>query len=191
MFVKSVPLSNSDFRVEGGAGTYLYSAGVRNITQTSKTVLQGAFCSFSDGTSSGLTPQTSQTGDSSFEQTKKGGKVCVYSPPGKNLYFDAADNFVYGAYPRGITVTLEYFDEGSAPIYIEYNTNDPTYTGNKAYKKKLITKCTNSGEWKRAKILLVDTCFKNAQDNPYFADFRINSPGGVSVSFVKMSATAH
>ena len=60
--------------------------------------------------SSALTLYSKQSGDSSYETTMRGGRECVYSPEGKKLYFDAAEEFLYGAAPRGIEITVEYFD---------------------------------------------------------------------------------
>jgi hypothetical protein len=188
-FVRAHSLSDCDFRIEGGADTYIYEAKVKNLSTQSGEALQESYCTLGNEINNeGLIFYQENSGDSSFFVDEKGGKSCVCIENGKYMYFDVDDNFIYGDAKRGISIEIEYFDDNTDYIYLQYNTNDETYTFNKAYKQCLFVKKTGSGEWKKAKIILVDTCFKNSQDDPYKSDFRIFSSSVLSVHGVKVTA---
>lgn len=186
-FVHSPTLSGCDFRIEGGADTYIYEVVLKNsAVHTPCGFTVGKFTAGENMTESGMTFFKGNSGDSAYTLTEKGGRKCVYTAAGKNMYFGVDDSFIYGDAKHGVSIEIEYFDEGSSDIILHYNTNDPTYTGNAAYKSAVIGKCGGSGQWKKLKTVFVDTYFTNMQDAPYKADFRITSSAGLCVSGVKV-----
>ena len=114
------------------------------------------------------------------------GTKCLYAPSGSYIGYNASDEYLYGNAKRGITIDIEYFDSGIGDIVLEYNTNDGTYSGDSAYKQKTIVQKTNSGEWKKARVILLDSCFRNMQSGG--ADFRIGGSDGVYAGNVKIVA---
>ena len=188
-FTHAAALSYCDFRIEGGPDTYIYAMRAENKTVKSMNALQKSFCLLGETVSgSGLHFYKEGTGDSAFSAGEKGGKACVTIESGKYLYFDVDDAFLCGDAKHGVSIEITYFDEGAGDIMLQYNSNDPTYTGARAYKKCLFGKKTDSRTWKTEKILLVDTSFQNAQDAPYLSDFRIFASDGLSAAKVKVAA---
>lgn len=184
-FVHAAALSGCDFRIEGGADTYIARAAVKNLSPVK--VVRELYAYFAPGDERALGFFDGNTGDSVYTAAERGGRSCIHTAGGKYMYFDVDDNFAEKNSDRALSLTIEYFDEGTGDIYIQYNTNDTTFTGNSAYKGRKIASLENSGKFKRAQLILLDAGFSNAQDNPYFADFRLYSSAGLTLAGVKVS----
>lgn len=192
-FIHASGLSNCDFRIVGGADTYVYEAAVtvdevRKVSYPSYTeaILAGTSRTYSGVR---MIDSLSNMKDGAFTATTRGGRDCVNSAAGKHLYFDVDDDYLYGEGWWGVQITFRYYDEGTGDIYMDYGTYDPTYTGNMAYKPVKVLQKTGTNTWKTATIMLVDMKFTNQQDDPFYSDFRLKGTDGLTVDYVRVVAT--
>lgn len=88
------------------------------------------------------------------------------------LYFSVDDGF-YFERPETVKLSVEYFDEGFEPIYVEYD-RQPCGAKNDnrlAYSQVLLERRQNTMQWRTAVIELADARFANHQNDG--ADFRL------------------
>ena len=128
-------------------------------------------------------------GDSYSEYVEKGGKGCRQTlkrdqhPTNKGmtyLYFDVEKDKITEN-DRTVTITVEYFDEGSGELRLQYNAEVPQGGDpekDRIAETKTMATLTNSGEWKTATITLTDAQFRQPVSLTN-SDFRLtgsNSP---------------
>ena len=89
------------------------------------------------------------------------------------VYFDVADPYYYDQHGT-LTVRFTYFDEGTQPILLQYDSTDDTGTLADCYKElpQRVTR-TNSRTWKTAVLRIPDARCANRQNGG--ADFRLLS----------------
>lgn len=112
--------------------------------------------------------------DGSTMMIEKEGMPAVANTEGSRyIYFDVANTF-YGC-PQPIELTVEYFDEGFGPMYVEIDKAPvgPEHPCNLCYTQKYITTLTNTKTWKTATITLTDATFNGNQK--WGTDFRISA----------------
>ncbi len=107
---------------------------------------------------------------------------------GKFIYFKITDQaFKNGKSPM-VAITIDYFDEGSGDIIIQYDSLDDT-TNQGAFKLVTLARLENTKSWKSEAVDIADARFAG-RCNGY--DFRIAVPTGVdlAVSAVKLESLA-
>lgn len=130
------------------------------------------------GRSSGLRLKTG--GDGEARLTTAGGAEGIETAPNpfgdsKYLYFDADDTFYYDT-GGDVEITVEYFDEGTIPFELHYDSTDRTATQEGAYKTAGSVARRNSLRWADCTFHLKDARFVNRQNQS--ADFRLATPRG-------------
>lgn len=93
----------------------------------------------------------------------------------KYLYFDVADQFLYGAAGLEIEIGVEYLDTGIGTLRIEYDAEPPAGR----YATALSVLLRNSGQWRTASVRLRDAQFMNRQQGG--ADWRVQVSGDLAV----------
>ena len=87
------------------------------------------------------------------------------------MYFDVADGFYFND-PQSVILSIDYFNEGSGSIFVEYDaacaTNWRTET---IYKQLPIAVQSNTKTWKTTSVTLTDATFAGHKNN--LMDFRI------------------
>jgi hypothetical protein len=116
-------------------------------------------------------------GDGFFQTETKNGEPPVRTGPDTDpfpdafLYLKVDDNFLFDGQPtREVWIAMEYFDEGTAPFSIHYDSIDNPYAGGATGMR------TNSGTWKTYVWHLKDIQFAGRENGG--ADFRIFDNGG-------------
>lgn len=94
--------------------------------------------------------------------------------PNAFLYFHVDDSFDFNN-TNNITIYVEYFDEGSDSIFLDYDTIPHSVSGDVSnmYKSTFLAARLDSYTWKNAKITISDARFGNHQH--YNADFRLST----------------
>lgn len=133
--------------------------------------------SFTDASaplSRGLTPVV--VSDGPLRPAQVGGSACLEVLPGSFLYLNVDDGFFFDNEGL-ISVTLEYWDEGTgsaSPQYDSTSRNIPDQQG--AYKQALPIAFTNTKMWKTHTFVLSDARFVGRENGG--ADMRFSvSPG--------------
>jgi len=90
------------------------------------------------------------------------------------LYFEVDDSFYFDS-GGALRVTVEYLDEGAAPLALEYDSTDAAATLAGAYKDARSVVRTGTGAWKEATFTLSDPRMVNRQNAS--ADFRLRTAG--------------
>jgi len=129
------------------------------------------------GKSEGLRALTCTDGEAAV--TKAAGADCLQTLPNKfgnaqYLYFEVDDSFFFDC-GGALRVTVEYLDEGTAPLALEYDSTDAAATLAGAYKYAGSVIRTGTGNWKEAKFTLSDPRMVNQQNTS--ADFRLRTIG--------------
>ena len=127
----------------------------------------------------------SVAGDSTTEAAELGDVPCRVADKDHFFYFDVEDTFLYGPTYHDVTIKLRYYDSGNGTIWLQYNTSDST-AQEQAYKRRSVVQKTNTNTWKTVEVPLIDASFRNAQDTPYFADFRLGASDGLALDFVEV-----
>jgi hypothetical protein len=133
----------------------------------------------SRGKSEGLRLKTG--GDGEAAATAVGGVDCLRTLPnrfseGKYLYFEVDDSFYFDT-GGALEVTVEYLDEGTAPLELHYDSADASAPVAGAYKSAGSVARQGSGSWKRAGFTLTEARLVNRQN--LASDFRLYTPSGV------------
>jgi hypothetical protein len=89
------------------------------------------------------------------------------------IYFDVDDVFAYAGDRPAVTIICDYYDGGSGPINLDYDSTSGPYTNVSTINRAGIN------TWKQARWTVTDAYFGNRQNNG--ADFRIS--GGTSNTF--------
>lgn len=94
--------------------------------------------------------------------------------PNAYLYFHVDDSFDFND-TNNITIYVEYFDEGSGPIFLDYDTIPHGISGDVSsmYKSTFLASRSDSYTWKNAQVTIGDARFGNHQH--YNADFRLST----------------
>jgi hypothetical protein len=95
---------------------------------------------------------------------------------GKKLYFEEDDTFYFDT-GGALEVTVEYLDEGTAPLELHYDSADASAPVAGAYKSAGSVARQGSGSWKRAGFTLTEARLVNRQN--LASDFRLYTPSGV------------
>lgn len=130
-----------------------------------------------EGKSAGLALKTG--GDGEAGPAEVAGSACIQSRPNRfskdqYLYFEVDDSFYFDT-GEPVEVAFEYFDEGTEPVRLDYDSADPAATLDGAYKAGGTVSRTDSGTWKRAAIALKDARFMNREN--LGSDLRLHTPG--------------
>lgn len=112
-----------------------------------------------------------------------GGKSCIEIPKGNNNPFDVYPEYISYA-DNVVTMEIEYFDNGTDPITVEYNGNNLNETSSTArdrvpYKFNR----TNTNTWKTHTFTVDNVSFRNVMDN--FCDFRINAAASKTPIYIR------
>ena len=94
---------------------------------------------------------------------------------GRYLYFDVDDAF-YQPGSGPLEITLEFLDQGSGRIVLQYDSTDTTATLGGAYKSHAtVVDCGNTGDWRSVAFAVPDARFAGSQNGG--ADFRFCHSG--------------
>jgi len=102
----------------------------------------------------------------------KTGRRMNYTGDSGFLYFHVDNGFYYNQ-PQEISITVTYFDQGTTPIYLEYDTAGCTSNGTTRvpYKHFTLALRRNSMKWKTVTAVVKDATFMGHQNNG--ADFSL------------------
>ena len=89
---------------------------------------------------------------------------------GSYMYFAVHNDFLYAA-PTSIELTVEYNAQGTGAFWIEYDSTDPLYPFEGAYKPTAQVSVDASGLWRTATFVIPDVYFGGRQK--LGLDFRI------------------
>lgn len=175
MFRKPKELTYSDFRLNGGADTYISSLRVDAEAKAGN-----AQCSeWIGGESNGLI-----VSDEAGNVATSGKEGDILLDAEEKLFCAIDDSFMYSDCKRGVTIEIEYCDTQSGNIYLSYGTNDITYEGDKASKTTVLTRTQGSGDYAKSRIFLADCCFVNQQS--FGGDFSISTDCPVSIRGIRV-----
>jgi hypothetical protein len=92
------------------------------------------------------------------------------------LYFDVYEDFIYSQ-PSQVEIAIDYFDEGTAPIALQYDSTEDKDGHSMAaiYKHMPVAKLQNTLTWRTASVLLPDARFGNREN--LGTDFRLHIEG--------------
>ena len=127
-------------------------------------------------------------GDSVTSAAEIGGRACrmIQSASGavKHFYFDVNDDYVYGSRDSEVTISFDYYDEGTEAMEMQYSTAANAFTGVGLGNK------TDTKQWLTKTITLNNACFTNAQSPAaYASDFRIKvNTGTLYISNLSVTA---
>lgn len=120
-------------------------------------------------------------GDGVYTTIYKEGKSAIQAEEfqdndGAYLYF-SVDNAFYFNIPETVTLSLTYFDEGTSPIFLEYDTLKcaSNIDISKMYKRINMVMRQNTLSWKTIDMTISDATFANNQNGG--ADFRFSAEG--------------
>lgn len=124
----------------------------------------------------GLRLDTGQA-DGPFKVTEYNERKCIHAvrgiSPYRFLFFDVADPYYYD-HSGKITLEVTYFDEGTIPIYVEYDTiGTPRTIATRYHRGTADLPRTNSMKWRTERIVLDSARFANGQNGG--CDFRLVS----------------
>jgi hypothetical protein len=107
--------------------------------------------------------------DGQYATALRGGQYCAEMRPGGSsssayLYFAVDDSFMYNN-AQDVFVTVEYFDQGTAAFYLQYDGPGGPYSDGGRQLR------TASNVWTRQTFVLATTGFTNRQNGA--ADFRL------------------
>ncbi len=126
--------------------------------------------------SDGLTPTFAADGP--VNETGHDGTRCWRisgAQGGRYLYFDVDDAF-YRPGSGPLEITLEFLDQGTGRIVLQYDSTDTAATLGGAYKSHAtVVNCGNSGNWRSVTFPVSDARFAGSQNGS--ADFRVHSSG--------------
>lgn len=124
----------------------------------------------------GIRLDTGQS-DGRFGLMQQAGRWCIRGvrgiSPYRFLYFDVADPYYYD-HSGEVVIEITYYDEGTTPIYIEYDAIGTPRSIATRYKRHepLLTR-TDSKQWKTERVTLSGARFANGQNGG--CDFRVVS----------------
>ncbi len=130
-----------------------------------------------EGKSAGITLKTGADGEAS--PAEAAGSACIQVLPNRfnkdqYLYFEVDDSFYFDS-GEPVEVALEYLDEGTEPVRLDYDSADPAATLDGAYKVGGSVSRADSATWKRAAFALKDARFMNREN--LGSDLRLYTPG--------------
>jgi hypothetical protein len=98
------------------------------------------------------------------------------------IYFNVDDVFIYAGDRPALTITCDYYDGGSGPISLQYDSPGGAYTVASTFNRAGVN------TWKQARWTLTDAYFGNRQNNG--ADFRIAGAVGNTFYVDTVAVTA-
>jgi len=114
-------------------------------------------------------------GDGNTEVVEKGGKLCRQNQVGDSyMYFSVSGAYSYQGSRTGLYITVEYFDQGTAALSLQYDSTTSAYTDGGSVN------LTNTNTWKQHIFHVTDAYCGNRQNGD--ADFRIS--GGSSTFYL-------
>ncbi|MBI4979581.1 MAG: hypothetical protein HZC28_19035 [Spirochaetes bacterium] len=118
-----------------------------------------------------LTLETDEGKNSVVTRADREGWLCSPgSAKGKYMYFKVTDDSCRNGASPSVQLTVEYFDEGTGEMRIEYDSLDEAKLPG-AFKPETIATCANTKTWKTAKIGIKDARFGGRCNG---SDFRIS-----------------
>ena len=201
-FIAPQALSYCDFRIEGGADTYIAKVWAYPSEANSMTFASGVKAKTSAKTASvelggsvlenglGFVLNDNNKGaDSYTEAAEIGGKACrvntiqeVETDSGVKkkvgMFYFKADRKIISGNDRSISIGVRYYDSGTGEILLQYNAADGSIA-----KKLVLVKKTNTNTWKEATAEINDAKFTAPQALTY-SDFRIVADAGTYISRV-------
>jgi len=103
-----------------------------------------------------------------------------------NFAFDVDDNFLFRGRPTNqVTIRIQYYDEGTDTIYVDYNGADLMGGAGKYELAETITDRTDTKTWKTADVALDNAGFYGTQE--VGGDFRIRSGSSLVLGYVVVS----
>jgi len=145
--------------------------------------------------SRGLTLAPSEAGIGGLhvpvEEAGQAGRRTVFRPPGSPpeayFYFRVDDGFYFNR-PQDVRIDVTYFDQGTEPIYLQYDA-DPCASNLGAgttFKRTTLAYRADTKTWKTASIVLRDATFTGAQ---MWNDFRLVTQGGQPLTVGSVTVT--
>jgi hypothetical protein len=105
---------------------------------------------------------------------------------GTNFAFDVDDNFLFRGKPTSqVWIRIQYYDEGTDTIYIDYTNADLSRGAGKYEVAQDIVDRTDTKTWKTADVALDDAGFYGTQE--LAGDFRIRSASNLTLGYVVVS----
>ncbi|GMK42227.1 hypothetical protein PCCS19_52860 [Paenibacillus sp. CCS19] len=174
-----------DFRIgiEGGGASYQTNADLKLASVTVKKTLKGAAADNASivlgdpNIEAGITARAGDN-ESGLLKGETAGKSywrTNSAAPGDRtlyLYMNVDDGYLYDNSTQDVYLTVEYLDQGSGTIVLQY---DAVGDGASAFKDAPLFAYGNSGQWKSYTFKLSDAKFANRTNG---ADFRIGVSGG-------------
>lgn len=116
-----------------------------------------------------------EDGPFTVEDLPGGGKAWRLPLAGRTLflYFDVEDDFLGN--PSPLSVEVEYLDQGSGSLRVEYDSADPSAAIDGAYKGTDTVRREGSGAWRTAGFAVSVPLLKNRQNGG--ADLRLAADG--------------
>ena len=104
------------------------------------------------------------------------------------LYFRVDDGFYFNR-PHGVRIDVTYFDQGTAPIYLDYDAAPcaSAWSAETMYKPVLLARPADTKKWKTASIVLRDATFTGHQN--LASDFRLVAQFGHPLSVGEVDVT--
>jgi hypothetical protein len=166
------------YTVEGTCRTEVTPSGPQSVTGYAGG-LSAPFASVDLGSSDvgdGLTHPS--TGDGDTLPAAVAGRVCqTNADPADDfyMYFAVDDSLAFQGSRPAVTISFDYFDEGSGAFALDYDSNTGDDLAAK-YKNGGSVSLTGTNTWKRGSFTVTDALFSNREN--YGADFRIAGPAG-------------
>lgn len=107
---------------------------------------------------------------SNAKYVTKAGKSGLYLDMNQYAHFTVTNNAI-AKEDTDLFFEITYFDEGSASFMVQYNSSDPTLTGNNQIFKTISINKDNSGKWVTKTVCVSDAALDKKMFNAY--DFRL------------------
>lgn len=119
-------------------------------------------------TGGNVSPDTREAQNAKYKT--KEGKKGLYLDMNEYAHFTVTNNALTKE-DANLFFEITYFDEGSASFMIQYNSSDPTLTGNAQVFKTISVNKDNSGKWVTKTVCVSDAALDKKMFNAY--DFRL------------------
>ena len=108
--------------------------------------------------------------------------------PEAYLYFRVDDGFYFNR-PQDVRIDVTYFDEGTQPIYLDYDAAPcaSAWNAETMYKRTTLASASDTKTWKTASIVLRDATFTDHQNQA--ADFHLVALDGQPLTVGSVAVT--